>query len=177
MSWIESGMIIQVATPESEYRAFLESLEFENVVFKKKLAFDLAVSAGGIAIASIEGWTILWGALALVAEERLRELSTTANIFVFLISEKTSSYMFEWWTNGTQKRKRFIEEMDNNPSLPEEIEAFQEEDDDESRFYAIMEKLTLPFRTVRKPKYHVFNVKDELVEVGDDDGLDELDDD
>jgi hypothetical protein len=166
MSWHTSGLVIHLATPEKEYQAFLETLELEDPVFRKKASFDDAVSEEGIAIASMDGWTSVWGALLIVSDRVLKRLSKTANAYAFLMEGASGSYMFEWWTKGSCKRKRFIQEgeigIDHGKPLPEENEVIAKEDDDEQRILLLLEKLTIPFRKLTKPEYHVFEVEDEF---------------
>ncbi len=173
MSWHTSGLVLQRETPEKGYQAFLESLDLEDPVFQRKAPFDDAISGEGIAIASVDGWTSVWGALLVVSDHVLKKLSKQANAYAFLLEGTSGSFMFEWWVNGSLRRKRFIQEgkvtIDKGKPLAEEKEVFGKEVDEEQRILLLMEKLTLPFRRLTKPKYHVFQVEDEFSSPVEDD--------
>jgi len=158
-------LVVQIATPEKEYGAFLEKLGLENPVFEEKLTFDAALDAmseESVAIASVEGWTSVWGVLLFVDEEVKQKLSKKANLLEFTLEGASDSYLFEWWTKGALKRKRFIQEgevqIDIGKPLPEEVEAFEEEDDEEERIFELIDRLCLPFRKLTMPKFHVFQI-------------------
>jgi hypothetical protein len=179
MSWHTSGLVVQVETPKESFQAFLQSIGVDGPEYVKTAPFDDAISgddADMVAIASMDGWTSVWGIAMMWAadDDVMKKLFKNTNAFTFTMEGASDTYLFEWWVKGVRKRKYMIQEgevgINEGKPLPEENEVFKQEVDDEQRILLLLEKLTLPWKRLTKPKYHVFAVEDPLSEyLGDDD--------
>lgn len=169
MSWHTNGLLVRVETPEKAYQSFVERLEVGTPTFQEKLPFDDAIDAimadgTGIAIASVGGWTSVWGEMMFVSPTVLEELSKSADVLSFMTFGSSATHGFQWWTGGTCRRNRVyqdgkVTEEDGEP-LPEEVAAFKAEKDEEQRIFALIDTLCLPTRQLTKPKFHVFEIVD-----------------
>jgi hypothetical protein len=168
MSWNVSGLVIQLETPESAYGEFLEKLGLADPEFEETLSFDDAMdesSEGSVAIASVDGWTSVWGRMLVFCDDVLGELTGSANAFVFLLEGVSGSYLFEWWTGGSRRRKWFSQggsiQIDEGTPLPEEQKVRAEApDDEEDQIFLLMNELTLPYRRLTGPEFDVFSISE-----------------
>jgi hypothetical protein len=168
VSWSINVLLVQLETPEKGYEAFVNKLGIGNATYREKLPFDDAIDevmdADGVAIASAEGWTSVWGSLIslIVGDDVLAELSATARTYSFMLDGTSDSYIFETWVKGKRVRKRGFQDgevfVDEGEPLPEEAAAFANSDDEEDRAFGLMNKLSVPHRRLTKPKFHVFDV-------------------
>jgi hypothetical protein len=165
MSWHTNVLVTQVDLPEKSYRPFVEGLDAGSPSFREKLLFNEAIDwmsdeGDGIAIASVDGWTSVWGEFLFLSDKELGKLSKVGDCYFAMLDSRSDTFLFEWWSKGVRVRKRAFQQgavfMDMGKPLPQEMEAFKETKDEEERIFLLMEKLSIPFKRLTKPKFHMF---------------------
>ncbi len=170
MSWNINALLVKVETPEKSYKTFISKLGIGEPKLREKVSYEEAIDSmadtmDGVAIGSAEGWTSVWGDLCslIVSQEVLAELSKKFRTYFFWIHGISETYIFEAWIDGEQVRRRLCqagEVSEDGTPLPHEQTEYDKTDDEEDRMFGLMDRLTVPYRRLTKPKFHVFDLQE-----------------
>jgi hypothetical protein len=173
MSWHTSGVLIH-ADFSDDFPGLLEKLGVSDAERQDEpISFEDAtsVSMEGLGVACVDGWTCLFSSLAvfLIDSEALAKIAKKADVFTFTLEGSSGAAGFEWLTGGKSVRRRMVVEgdvtVDTGKPLAVEKKIFAKEEDDEQRVLLLMEALTVPFESLSKARFTMFDCGD---------GLDEL---
>lgn len=161
MSWHANAVLIH-ADYKGKYEELLTHLGFTGVDEADEIDFDEASSSSndGVAVATVDGWTVLWGGMAMFSVN-LSEVSKKADAFELILEGCSGTAGFTWHSKGKIVRE-FLAQVgenikDEGEPFPFEKDAFAS-DDHEQAVLEIMEKLTPSLERQSKATYTLFDV-------------------
>jgi hypothetical protein len=167
MSWHTSAVLIGVDRADNIV-GFLEELGFSGAQYIDTVSFDAATTVADfdgslrLAVATVDGWTSIWGPFLAAEPNALSRISREGPIFTLILEGATGTYGFELFRDGFKVRER-MEQGGNVYSeagepLAEELEVFQSFDSGELRMLELMEKLTIPFARLSSARYDLYQL-------------------
>ena len=167
MSWHASAILIGVDRA-NDIVGFLEELGFPGAQYLHSVSFDEATAIAdydgslGLAVATVDGWTSIWGPFLMADSEALTRLSREGPVFTLILEGASGTYGFEWYRDGCRVREWMeqggeIHSEDGEP-LAEEVEVFRNSDDGERRILELMERLTIPFGRLASVQYDAYQL-------------------
>jgi hypothetical protein len=167
MSWHTSAVLIGIDRA-SNIVGFLEELGFPGAQYLDSVSFDEATAVAdfdgslALAVATIDGWTSIWGPFLTADQDALLRISKEGPILTLVLEGTTGTYGFEYYRGGSRVRERMEQEgeihSEEGEPLAEELEVFRNSDDGERRILYLMEKLTIPFDRLSSVKYDVYQL-------------------
>lgn len=166
MSWHTNALLIH-RDFSGNYEELFERLGLVGAEEVDQIDFDDAASSTneGIAIATIEGWTTLWGGIMMfmIDSDQLTEIAKEGDVFEMMLEGASGTAGFTWYSKGRQVRDYLSQGgetiNDDGKPLPIEAAAFSS-GDEEQAVLQIMEKMTLPFSTLSNATYQLFEFAD-----------------
>ncbi|MEI8373725.1 MAG: tetratricopeptide repeat protein [Planctomycetota bacterium] len=180
MSWHTSMILIQQPDP-GDFVPLLERLGFSGGQPNETVSFEDATSsmALGKSVAHADGWTIICDPMFFTSmesldqpdnqvwspslDQRLREISASgATVFGFITEGASGTHGFTLYQNGNRKRMWLVQSgnllADEGTPLPEEKECFGKGGpfDEEQGLLMLMEKICVPFDTLDRIEFQLF---------------------
>ena len=163
MSWHTNAILIQ-RDYSDDYEGLFEKLGLEDGEAAGKVSFDDASSNSneGVAIATVNGWTVLFGSMVLfmVDDDALAKIAKKADVFHMVLEGTSATAGFTWWTGGKLVRKWMRQDgkliKNEGKPLAEEKKAFAKIDDEQAVLQMLM-SLTLPWKDVQGSKYRMYS--------------------
>jgi hypothetical protein len=169
MSWHTNTILVK-ADLSKDYAGVFKQLGLGDAEPGGMVSFDAAAATfnEGVAVATLEGWTALWGNMALfmIKKEGVAEIARKADVFEMLLEGTSGTAGFTWWTGGKQARRWMRQAgkviANEGKPLPAEKAAFAS-NDDEQAVLQILTALTLPLKRLAEIKYRMYAVPDEVL--------------
>ena len=166
MSWHTNAVLIRKDFT-GNYAALFDRLGLVGAEEDAQIDFDEAASSSneGIAIATIDGWTALWGGLPMfmLDTEQLPKISEQGDVFEMILEGASGTAGFSWYSLGNKVRDYLSQggEIINNEGKPLAIEdaAFSIGDEEEA-VLQIMEKMTLSLSRLSNATYTLFKFEE-----------------
>lgn len=172
MSWHTSGILIH-ADHADDPIGLLTELGFGEAeeADEGSVSFDEATSMMvlgeldgrmGASLATIDGWTSLWGPLLVADEEALARLSQVGDVVTVLLEGASGTYGFEFYREGRALR-RWLEQagqviLDEGESLGEEREIRDSGMGGEALILGILQRLALSIDRLDAVQYTTYRV-------------------
>ncbi|HVK07763.1 MAG TPA: hypothetical protein VM597_03190 [Gemmataceae bacterium] len=164
MSWNTTGLLIK-ADHSADYPGLLRKLDLAATETGETVSFDEAASSSneGVAVATVDGWTALWGSIGLlmVDDDGVAELARSADVLQLVLAGASDTAGFTWWKDGKVARDwmrqggRMVKEQ--GKPLPQETAAFAGADDEQA-ILRLLESLTLPYERLESVEYEMFEL-------------------
>jgi hypothetical protein len=169
MSWHTNAILVK-ADLSKDYAGLFNQLGLNGAEPGGMVSFDAAAATfnEGVAVAILEGWTALWGNMALfmINKEGVAEIARKAEVFEMTLEGTSDTAGFTWWTGGKRTRKWLRQGgkvvTNEGAPLPAEKEAFAA-NDDEQAVLCVLAALTLPLKKLQEIKYQMYAVPDEVL--------------
>jgi hypothetical protein len=164
MSWHTNGILIHSEFGKDPQRV-LAALDVEADEFGSSISFDEAASSthDGIAVGFIDGWTLIFGGIAMfeISSDKLAEISSDCAVFEMMLEGSSGTAGFNWYTGGEKVREYLSQAgeiiKDEGTQLAAEGEGFAE-DDAEQAVLDLMTHLTLPFARINACQFTLFDL-------------------
>jgi hypothetical protein len=169
VSWHTSAVLIGVDR-SSSLPGFLDELGFPGATRVRSVSFEEASGLGDpdgpltLAVATVDGWTSIWGPLLIADGEALLRASRLGPVFTLILEGASGTSSFELYRDGSRVRLRLEQGgevlKEEGEPLAEEREAFGEDDDGdgEQGILNLMEALTLPFDRLSSVEYDLYEL-------------------
>jgi hypothetical protein len=167
MSWHTSGIMIQVDRSDN-IPILLDELGFPGAEYIGPISFDDATSVFdfsgslGLSVATVDGWTSIWGPIVVADEDALVSLSRQGRVFTCIMEGASGTYSFAVYENGSRLRQWMEQEGkvygEEGEPLVEELEIFARTDDREGRILLLLEALTLPLGRLSDINYDSYRL-------------------
>lgn len=169
MSWHTNALLIN-RDYSGQHERLLEQLGLTGAESAGPISWDEAASFEneGVGIASGNGWTALFGGVALfmVDDEALAKIAKTADVFQMMLAGSSDTAGFTVWRGGKVIRDWLRQQGDliknEGPPLPAEKKAFAK-NDDEGAVLDLLSALTLPSRDLAGLQFELYSVPDDLM--------------
>lgn len=169
MSWHTNAIVIK-GDYSADYPSLFEKLGLTGANRGGAVSFKEASStfSEGVGAATVEGWTGLWGnmALLMISNEAVGEATKDTVAFQMILEGTSDTAGFTLWKNGKVIRQwmRQAGEMvkEEGDPLPEEKDAFAD-DDDEQAVLQLLERFTLPMEKFMNAPYQMYNFPEEAL--------------
>jgi hypothetical protein len=169
MSWHTNAILIK-GDFSKDYPGLLAKLGLPGARAGEKVSFDDAASASndGVAVGTAEGWTALWGNLALymIDDKALARIARKADVFQMMLEGTSGTAGFSWYTGGKMVRDWMRQEdrivKNEGKPLAEEKKAFTRRDDEQAVLRLLM-GLTLPLNKLQAIRYRVYEFPEDAL--------------
>ncbi|MBX9680348.1 MAG: hypothetical protein K2X38_16435 [Gemmataceae bacterium] len=166
MSWHTNAILIRRDFSDDPI-GLLDRLDLHDAKLAGTTSFDEAASSSneGIALAFVDGWTTLWGSVAIfmVSDEELVRISKDADVFTMTLEGASGTAGFACYQGGKLVRDWMRQEdavvKDEGKPLPQEKAAFAKRDDEQA-VLQILEKLTIPLDKLDAATFRMYEVPD-----------------
>lgn len=177
MSWNTSAILIHSRIGDAPEQCFA-SLGASGGKFVRSISFDEAASSSleGLALAVVEGWTLIFDPVMFMnlhfpAEEspsiwprtldrRLLELSREQEVVSFLLFGVSGTSGFAHFIGGERKRVFLYQQGEQlkNVGAPstQEQQAFAEKEDEEQAILSLIERLSVDWDKVAEAEFALF---------------------
>ncbi|WP_165250466.1 hypothetical protein [Paludisphaera soli] len=167
MSWHTSAVLIGVDRSDG-MAEFLEELGFPEARRVRSVSFQEASGFGDadgpltVAVATVDGWTSIWGPLLVADGEALLRASRQAPVFTLIMEGGSGTYSFEWYRDGSRVRLWLAQRgevlREEGEPLAEERETLGDDGDGEQRILKLMDSLTVPFERLASAEYDLYEL-------------------
>jgi hypothetical protein len=162
MSWHTTAILIK-SDFSGDFPGLLDKLGLHGAEPGGRVSFDEAssVSNDGVAAGTVDGWTALWGSVALfmVDDNELAKIAKKADVFHMILEGASGSAGFSWYSGGKLVRDWMRQEgkIINNQGtpLPGEKKAFANRDDEQAVLHLLM-SLTGSLKRLDAIQYQMF---------------------
>jgi hypothetical protein len=162
MSWHTNAILLRADFSE-DYPGLLKQLGLRGAEAGEEVSFDDAAAGSndGVAAATVDGWTALWGNLALymIDEKGLARIARKTEVFQLMLEGASDTAGFTWWSGGKMVRDwmRQAGEVIKNEGapLPQEKKAFANKDDEQAVLQLLM-SLTMPLKKLQAVEYQLY---------------------
>jgi hypothetical protein len=169
MSWHTIGIFIQ-KDYSADVGGMLGKLGLNGAIPQQRVSFDGATCGDdeGVAVGVIDGWTVLWGGVAMygVDEDGLAEIAKKVRIFQILLEGTSGTAGFTWWAGGKCVRDWMSQEgevfKNEGTPLPEEKRAFAKRDHEQA-VLQLLTSLTVPFQRLESIEYRMYEIPEDSV--------------
>jgi hypothetical protein len=169
MSWHTNAILIQ-GDFSKDYPALFKKLGLRGAKAGQLVSFDEAASTfnDGAAIGAVDGWTAIWGNLALylIDPDGLARIARKADIFQMMLEGTSGTAGFTWYTGGKLVRDWMRQAgkvvKDEGKPLAAEKPAFAKRDDEQAVLQLLM-KLTLPLKNLQAIQYCMYEVSEDAL--------------
>ena len=127
------------------------------------VSFEDAASAfnDGVAVGTVDGWTALWGnmALYLVDDKAVGKIAKKVDLFQMMLEGTSATAGFTWYAGGKLVRDWMRQEekivKNRGAPFPEEKQAFAKRDDEQAVLH-LLKSLTLLLKRLQAIQYHMY---------------------
>lgn len=168
MSWHTSAILIN-ADMSKDLDSLFETLGIGGAEAGESVSFEDASSPSseGVAVGFVDGWTVLWGNLALlmIDDDGVAEFAKSADVFQMTLEGASGTAGFTWYAGGRLTRDWMRQEgellKNRGKKLPEEKDAFATHDDEQA-VWQILIALTVPYKKLETISYQLYSLPDRL---------------
>ncbi|WP_165071804.1 hypothetical protein [Paludisphaera rhizosphaerae] len=167
MSWHTSAVLIGVDR-SGDVPAFLEELGFPGAVYLRSVDFEEATGLGDfgsaltVAVATVDGWTALWGPILVADQEALLRASELGPALTLIMEGASDTYGFELFRDGAKVRGRLEQAgqiiYDEGEPLSEELEVVDDPADWETRLFDLMGRVAVPIERLSEVEYDLYEL-------------------
>jgi hypothetical protein len=169
MSWHTNAILIK-GDFSKDYPGLLAKLGLQGAQAGEIVSFDDAASTfnDNVAIGAVDGWTALWGNMALfmINGKALAKIAKKADVFQMMLEGTSGTAGFSWYSGGKIIRDWMRQEgkivKNEGKPLAVEKKAFANRDDEQAVLHLLM-GLTIPLKKLQAIQYQMYGFSEDAL--------------